>query len=270
MLSDIIRLFQYGEKQLNDVARYLKNAFESADKEAYENKNKDFVDFNSLYMMLASRARSTMEQVKQLVGMRGLMATPSGETMETPIKSNFKEGFSVFEYFISTHGARKGQADTALKTANSGYLTRRLVDVAQDVVITMADCKTMGYIDLEDLHDGGDILCPMIDRIFGRVVAFDVKDPISGELLVKQGDIIDRHELARIRESAVTKIAVRSALTCQAKRGICSHCYGTDLATGVLAYMGSTVGIIAAQSIGEPGTQLTMRTFHIGGTVNVY
>lgn len=256
-------------KATADIARFVKESFEQGDKLAYENKDGSFVDFNSVYMMLASGARSNIDQIKQIVGMRGLMAKPSGEIMETPVKSNFKQGLSVFEYFISTHGARKGQADTALKTANSGYLTRRLVDVAQDVVISMADCRTIGSIDLEDLHDGGEVLCPLADRIFGRIAAQDIKDPVTGQMLVKQGDAIGRKEIAQIRESAVLKVTVRSVLLCQAKRGVCAKCYGSDLATGEAVDAGSTVGIIAAQSIGEPGTQLTMRTFHIGGTANL-
>jgi DNA-directed RNA polymerase subunit beta' len=256
-------------KATADIAIYLKENFERSDKQAYENKQQDFVDFNPVYMILASGARSNIDQIKQIVGMRGLMATPSGEIMETPVKSNFKEGLSVFEYFISTHGARKGQADTALKTANSGYLTRRLVDVAQDVVISIEDCHTIGYVELEDLHDSGEILCPLVDRVHGRFTAEDVKDPISGELLLTQGTMIGRQELAKIRESAVSKMAVRSVLTCQAKRGVCAKCYGMDLSTTQQVDRGATVGIIAAQSIGEPGTQLTMRTFHIGGTASL-
>jgi len=188
--------------------------------------------------------------------------------METPVKSNFKDGLSVFEYFISTHGARKGQADTALKTANSGYLTRRLVDVAQDVVVTMHDCKTLGYIELEALQESGDIIYSLANRSFGRVMAADVKDPVTGELLFKQGDLIARKDLPKLADSAVAKVLVRSVLTCQAKRGVCTQCYGLDLSRAALVDVGTTVGIIAAQSIGEPGTQLTMRTFHIGGTAS--
>ena len=256
-------------KATADIAQDVKDNFEQADKKAYENKDNTFIDFNSLYMMLASGARSNIDQIKQIVGIRGPMSRPSGDILETPVKSNFKEGLSVFEYFISTHGARKGQADTALKTANSGYLTRRLIDVAQDVVITMHDCRAIGYVDLEDLHYAGEILCALVDRVYGRVVAEDIKDPITGQLLLKQGDAIGRQELLNLRESAVTKMPVRSVLMCQAKRGVCAKCYGNDLSTGGLVDVGSTVGIIAAQSIGEPGTQLTMRTFHIGGTASL-
>ena len=183
------------------------------------------------------------------------------------LKTNFKHGLSVFEYFISTHGARKGQADTALKTANSGYLTRRLVDVAQDVVISMADCKTLGFVEVEDLKEGGDTFI-LGARVYGRLVAHDVKDPISGALVLA-GQAVMREELDRISDSAVSKVPIRSTLTCQAKRGVCAVCYGIDLSKGRLVDVGTTVGIIAAQSIGEPGTQLTMRTFHIGGTASV-
>src|SRR3990167_4776837 len=201
--------------------------------------------------------------------MRGLMSKPSGEIMETPVKSNFKEGLSVFEYFISTHGARKGQADTALKTANSGYLTRRLVDVAQDVVITKDDCGALGYVELVELREAGDVIYPLAERAFGRIVASDAKDPVTGEMIVKQGEIIDKIVVDRLSKSSITKLFVKSLLTCQSKRGACAKCYGMDLSTRSLVDIGATVGIVAAQSIGEPGTQLTMRTFHIGGIANV-
>ncbi|KKP95078.1 MAG: DNA-directed RNA polymerase subunit beta' [candidate division TM6 bacterium GW2011_GWF2_36_131] len=251
-----------------DVAGQMQQELEQQDKTAFENKDNKFTPFNSVFMMLDSGAKGTKEQVKQLVGMRGLMAKPSGEIMETPIKSNFKKGLSVFEYFISTHGARKGQADTALKTANSGYLTRRLVDVAQDVIITMRDCQTLGYIELEDLRESGDIICPVARRAYGRVLAEDLKDPISGELLAKQGTLVDRDLVKVIGDSAVSKIKVRSVLLCQARRGVCAHCYGMDLSRGAFVATGEAVGVIAAQSIGEPGTQLTMKTFHVGGAVS--
>ena len=219
-------------------------------------------------MMLESGARGSKEQIKQLVGMRGLMSKPSGEIMETPVKTNFKEGLHVFEYFISTHGARKGQADTALKTANSGYLTRRLVDVAQDVVITIGDCHALGYVEVEDLKESGDVIYALSSRVFGRVLAADVKDPVTGELLFKQGQVIGRDDISKLADSAVTKVFARSVLTCQSKHGVCAQCYGYDLSKGDIVDVGATVGIIAAQSIGEPGTQLTMRTFHIGGTAS--
>ncbi len=252
-----------------DVASQMTKNMVAQDKEAYLNQDKSFKPFNSVYMMLESGAKGTKEQVKQLAGMRGLMSKPSGEVMETPVKSNFKHGLSVFEYFISTHGARKGQADTALKTANSGYLTRRLVDVAQDVVISMSNCNTLGYIELEDLKEAGDTIYSLSQRVYGRAIAYDMKDPITGDVLFKKDHIVSREDMAKINNSALTKIAVKSSLTCQAKRGICATCYGYDLSKSAIIDAGATAGIIAAQSIGEPGTQLTMRTFHIGGTANV-
>lgn len=251
-----------------DVATDMNRELQENDQEAYLNKNKADIPFNPIFMMLDSGARGSKDQVKQLVGMRGLMVKPNGDVIETPVKTNFKDGLSVFEYFISTHGARKGQADTALKTANSGYLTRRLVDVAQDVVITTEDCKTLGYVEIEDLKESGDIIYPLSNRIFGRVLASDVKDPVSGELLCKQGTVVTREVIPVLADSAVSKVLVRSVLTCQAKRGVCAMCYGYDLSKGAPVDIGTTVGVIAAQSIGEPGTQLTMKTFHIGGTAS--
>ncbi len=251
-----------------DVANIMYKQLESVDQDAFLNEDKKDRPFNPIFMMLESGARGSKDQIKQLVGMRGSMAKPTGEIMETPIKSNFKEGLRVFEYFISTHGARKGQADTALKTANSGYLTRRLVDVAQDAVIIMEDCKTLGYIELEDLKESGDVILPLANRAFGRVIASDTKDPVTGELLFTQGQEIDHAGVIKLSNSAISKLLVRSVLTCQARRGLCAKCYGYDLSKGSLAMIGTAVGVIAAQSIGEPGTQLTMRTFHIGGTAS--
>ncbi len=250
------------------VANAMYGDLEQQNELAFLNKDSANRPFNPVFMMLASGDRGSKDQITQLVGMRGLMAKPTGEVMETPVKANFKDGLSVFEYFISTHGARKGQADTALKTANSGYLTRRLVDAAQDVVVSMHDCKTLGYIELTDLKDSGDTIYPLSQRVFGRVLAADVKDSITGELLFKQGDCVGRDQLRLLDDSAVSKVLVRSVLTCQAKRGICAQCYGYDLSQGKMVDVGTTVGVIAAQSIGEPGTQLTMRTFHIGGTAS--
>jgi len=263
------RIINIWDRVTRDVAEFMSDDLRRNDKEAYENKERDFREFNPIFMMIESKARGSVDQIKQLAGMRGLMAKPSGEIMETPVISNFKEGLSVFEYFISTHGARKGQADTALKTANSGYLTRRLVDAAQDITATMVDCKTFGAVVMEDLQDAGDVLCHLADRVFGRVAAEDVCDPVTGSLLVKQGEMITREHVVSLKESAVSRVMVRSVLTCQAKRGICTQCFGMDLSTGALVEIGATVGIIAAQSIGEPGTQLTMRTFHIGGTASL-
>lgn len=251
-----------------DVANQMMSDLEEQNEVAFLNKDKSFEPFNPIFMFLASGARGSRDQIKQLVGMRGIMAKPTGEIMENPVKSNFKDGLEVFEYFISTHGARKGQADTALKTANSGYLTRRLVDVAQDTIVTMKDCKTLGYIEIEDLKESGDTIFDLSERAFGRVLAADAKDPVTGQILLRQGQIVDRDSVKIIADSAISKLCVRSALTCNAKRGVCSMCYGYDLAKGEVVDVGVTVGVIAAQSIGEPGTQLTMRTFHIGGTVS--
>ncbi len=251
-----------------DIANAMSKNLEEQNEEAFLNKDGLFKSFNPIFMMLDSGSRGSKDQIKQLVGMRGMMAKPTGEIMETPVKNNFKDGLSVFEYFISTHGARKGQADTALKTANSGYLTRRLVDVAQDAIVSMRDCGTLGYVEIEDLTESGDVLYSLAGRAFGRVLAADVKDPVSGNILLKQGDVITRAALATINESAVSKVLVRSVLTCQAKRGVCVLCYGYDLSRSELADVGAAVGVIAAQSIGEPGTQLTMRTFHVGGTAS--
>ena len=252
-----------------DVAEAMYKDFEDADHAAYLNADKKEKPFNPIFMSIDSGARGSRDQIKQLVGMRGLMAKPSGEIMETPVKSNFKSGLSVFEYFISTHGARKGQADTALKTANSGYLTRRLVDVAQDVVITMHDCGSLGFVVLENLKESGKILYQLLKRIYGRHLAADLKDSLTGKLLLPRGAMVTNADLERLKESYFTSVQVRSVLSCQAKRGACAQCYGMDLSTRQLVQVGVTVGIIAAQSIGEPGTQLTMRTFHIGGTASV-
>ncbi len=251
-----------------DVANEMSKSLEEQNEKSFLNEDKDFKSYNPVFMMLDSGARGSRDQIKQLVGMRGMMAKPSGEIMETPVKNNFKDGLSVFEYFISTHGARKGQADTALKTANSGYLTRRLVDVAQDSIVTTYDCQTLGYIELENLTESGDVLYALEDRSFGRVLASDVKDMITGELLFKQGSMISREDVEKLSHAAISKILVRSVLTCQAKRGVCALCYGYDLSQGQLVDVGAAVGVVAAQSIGEPGTQLTMRTFHVGGTAS--
>jgi DNA-directed RNA polymerase subunit beta' len=221
--------------------------------------------FNPIYVMADSGARGSPAQIKQLAGMRGLMAKPSGEIIETPITANFREGLTVLQYFISTHGARKGLADTALKTANSGYLTRRLVDVAQDAIITETDCQTTEGLNMTPLLEGGEIVEGIGERILGRVALEDVINPLNNQLICKKGEMIDEGYVAQVSEAGIENVAIRSVLTCRAKRGICSLCYGRDLARGHLVNIGETVGVIAAQSIGEPGTQLTMRTFHIGG-----
>lgn len=262
------KVIQVWARATEDVANDMISGLEKQDNEACANKNKVGTEFNPVFMMLDSGARGSRQQIRQLGGMRGLMAKPSGEIMETPVLANFKGGLDVFEYFISTHGARKGLADTALKTADSGYLTRRLVDVAQDVIVTKDDCQTLGCIELEDLTESGTIIELLEDRAFGRIVALDVNDPVSGEKVLSAGEMVSHDVVKRIRNSAITKIPVRSVLTCQTKRGICAKCYGMDLGTLDMIDIGATVGIIAAQSIGEPGTQLTMRTFHIGGTAS--
>ena len=224
---------------------------------------------NSIYMMANSGARGSAAQMKQLAGMRGLMAKPSGDIIETPIISNFKEGLNVLEYFNSTHGARKGLADTALKTANSGYLTRRLCDVAQDASITIEDCNTNIGVRVSDVVEGGEVIVSISERVLGRFAQEDIKHPITEELIVAKGNYIEEIIADQIEESGIQNVYIRSALTCESKRGLCVKCYGRDLARGFLVNLGETVGMIAAQSIGEPGTQLTMRTFHIGGTAQI-
>jgi DNA-directed RNA polymerase subunit beta' len=226
-------------------------------------------ELNSVFMMAHSGARGSKNQMKQLAGMRGLMAKPSGEIIETPIISNFKEGLSVLEYFNSTHGARKGLADTALKTANSGYLTRRLVDVAQDCIITEEDCGTQDGIQMAAVIDGADIVVSLGTRILGRTAAVDIVDPGNGKLLAPAGSFLDEDLVVVIEKAGVQGVKVRSVLTCETRTGVCGSCYGRDLARGTQVNIGEAVGVIAAQSIGEPGTQLTMRTFHIGGAAQV-
>jgi DNA-directed RNA polymerase subunit beta' len=224
--------------------------------------------FNPIYIMADSGSRGSAQQIRQLAGMRGLMAKPSGEIIETPITANFREGLSVLQYFISTHGARKGLADTALKTANSGYLTRRLVDVAQDSIISEEDCGTLDGIEMTPLIEGGEIIEGLGERVLGRVVLEDIRDPFTNEILVRANEEIDEERVTLIEEAGLERVRIRSVLTCQTRRGVCIRCYGRDLARGRMVNPGEAIGIIAAQSIGEPGTQLTMRTFHIGGTAS--
>ena len=221
--------------------------------------------FNSIYMMADSGARGSTQQIRQLAGMRGLMAKPSGEIIETPITSNFREGLSVGQYFISTHGARKGLADTALKTANSGYLTRRLVDVAQDVIVREHDCGTSKGLAVEQLTESGEIIESLSERVLGRVTAKEVRDPVNDSVLIPARTVLDEALVQKIEDAGIEKVEIRSVLTCVMPRGICALCYGRDLARGKLVNLGEAVGVIAAQSIGEPGTQLTMQTFHFGG-----
>jgi DNA-directed RNA polymerase subunit beta' len=224
--------------------------------------------FNSIFMMAESGARGSAAQIRQLAGMRGLMAKPDGSIIETPITANFREGLDVLQYFISTHGARKGLADTALKTANSGYLTRRLVDVAQDLVITGQDCGTSNGLIMMPIIEGGDVVEPLSERVLGRVAAVDVMDAVGENIIVSRGTLLNEHWVAILDEQSVDQVIVRSIITCENRHGVCAACYGRDLGRGHLVNIGEAVGVIAAQSIGEPGTQLTMRTFHIGGAAS--
>ncbi len=230
---------------------------------------KDGLQINSVFMMADSGARGSAAQMKQLAGMRGLIAKPSGEIIETPITSNFKEGLTALEYFNSTHGARKGLADTALKTASSGYLTRRLCDVAQDLTITKIKCEKPGYIELAEILEGGNVVVSLAERVLGRVAASDVKNPITGEVIIKKSEMIDEAGCDKIDAAGVKFINAYSVMTCSSKNGVCATCYGRDLSRGKMVHVGEAIGMISAQSIGEPGTQLTMRTFHVGGTASV-
>ena len=253
-------------KVTEDVANEMMNEIKV---DYFRDKDNNLVEapsFNSIFIMADSGARGSRDQIRQLAGMRGLMAKPSGAIIETPIKANFREGLGVLEYFISTHGARKGLADTALKTANSGYLTRRLVDVAQESTIIERDCQTLDGIIAEPLLDGGEIIVPLGDRILGRVALEEVCDPYSGEVLVEAGKEITEDKVRLIQEAGIDRVMIRSVLSCRSRRGVCAACYGRDLGRGHMVNIGEAIGVIAAQSIGEPGTQLTMRTFHIGGT----
>jgi len=263
-------------KATDDVANEMMEAMKTAevlDSEGnplLDGKGKPVLDesFNPIYMMADSGARGSKDQIRQLAGMRGLMAKPSGEIIETPITANFREGLSVLQYFISTHGARKGLADTALKTANSGYLTRRLADVAQDCVIIEQNCGTMMGIEVEPLMEGGEVIQRLGERILGRVALEDIQDPFTDDVIIKAGNEIDETGVKKIEDAGLSTVRIRSVLTCMSKYGVCVKCYGRDLSHGQSVEIGQAVGILAAQSIGEPGTQLTMRTFHIGGTAS--
>jgi DNA-directed RNA polymerase subunit beta' len=276
---------QYNEGLITDGERYNKvidiwaQATEEIAEEMLRELSTDLItdedgterrapSFNPIFIMADSGARGSAQQIRQLAGMRGLMAKPSGEIIETPITANFREGLTVLQYFISTHGARKGLADTALKTANSGYLTRRLVDVAQDAIIAEEDCGTLDGIYMSSLVEGGEVIEPIGERILGRVALEEVLEPFSKEILVHANEEIDEAKVDKIEEAGVDKVKIRSVLTCRSTRGICIKCYGRDLTRGRMVELGEAVGVIAAQSIGEPGTQLTMRTFHIGGTAS--
>lgn len=256
-------------KATDDIANAMMESMKTkASHEEDGNKVKIKERINSIFMMADSGARGSKDQMRQLAGMRGLMAKPSGEIIETPITANFREGLTVLQYFISTHGARKGLADTALKTANSGYLTRRLADVAQDCMVHEADCGSVMGIEVEALMEGGEVIQRLGDRILGRVTLEDIIDPFTDDVLVHGGVEIDEDALSVIEDSGLTKVKIRSVLTCKTRYGVCAKCYGRDLSHGKTVEMGQAVGILAAQSIGEPGTQLTMRTFHIGGTAS--
>ncbi len=264
-IDNIVKQFKRG--LISDDERY--NSVIATWTETGENITKALIDnldrFNPVFMMSQSGARGNINQIKQLAGMRGLMADTSGKTIEIPIKSNFREGLNVLEFFISTHGARKGLADTALRTADSGYLTRRLVDVSQDVIVRELDCGTSKGIEISDVKSGSEVIEPLSERLIGRYTTEDIYDPNTKELLVTKDDAIDEHTAERIVKAGYKKMRIRSVLTCESKVGVCAKCYGANLATGDAVNVGEAVGIIAAQSIGEPGTQLTMRTFHTGG-----
>jgi len=259
-------LITKGEKYNKVVDIWSKCTDDVADAMMSKISDIDSGNLNAVYMMAHSGARGSAAQIRQLAGMRGLMAKPSGEIIENPIISNFKEGLTVLEYFNSTHGARKGLADTALKTANSGYLTRRLVDVAQDAIITEDDCGTEQGISMRAVMNGADVVVPLSERILGRVPATEIKSPLDGTLICKAGEIIDENTAEAVETAGIDELIVRSVLTCEGENnGICKACYGRDLARGTSVNTGEAIGVMAAQSIGEPGTQLTMRTFHIGG-----
>ena len=249
------------------VAKAMMDGMGKEDVVDAEGKTVSQESFNSIYMMADSGARGSAAQIRQLAGMRGLMAKPDGSIIETPITSNFREGLNVLQYFISTHGARKGLADTALKTANSGYLTRRLVDVSQDMVVTLDDCGTENGLSMKPIIEGGDVVEPLGERVLGRVAAVDVLDH-KGKLVIPAKTLLDEEWVSKLDDLGVDEIQVRSAITCASRKGVCAQCYGRDLGRGHLVNMGEAVGVIAAQSIGEPGTQLTMRTFHIGGAAS--
>lgn len=251
-----------------EIAGEMMKGMSTEQATSQKGETREQMSFNPIFIMADSGARGSAQQMRQLAGMRGLMAKPSGEIIETPITANFREGLNVLQYFISTHGARKGLADTALKTANSGYLTRRLVDVAQDSTIMEVDCGTLDGMVVSALVEGGEVIEPLGERILGRVALEDIRDPYTDEVIVPAAEEITEELVQKIEDSGLEKVTIRSVLTCKSKQGVCIKCYGRDLARGHLVNIGEAVGVIAAQSIGEPGTQLTMRTFHIGGTAS--
>jgi DNA-directed RNA polymerase subunit beta' len=255
-------------KVTDEVSKELVREISTENVKSPDGQSKIQASFNSIFMMVDSGARGSTTQIRQLAGMRGLMAKPSGEIIETPITANFREGLTVLQYFISTHGARKGLADTALKTANSGYLTRRLVDVVQDFIITARDCGTLAGLEITSLIEGGEVIEHVGERVLGRVAAEDILDPYSDEVLVPRNGMLDEAAVSKLVQAGVEGVRIRSVLSCEMRWGVCAMCYGRDLARGKLVNVGEAVGVIAAQSIGEPGTQLTMRTFHIGGAAS--
>ncbi len=267
-VEKITNLYRFG--MLSNEERYNQviGVWAAASSKVTDEMLKHLGEFNPIYMMADSGARGSTNQIRQLAAMRGLMADTQGRTVEIPIRANFREGLNVLEYFVSSHGARKGLTDTALRTADSGYLTRRLVDVSQDVIVKEIDCGTNKWTDVEDIRDGNEVIEPLYDRIEGRVSWEDVKDPSTGEIIAKADEIITPRQADRIVKAGISKVKIRSVLTCKSKTGVCAKCYGKNLATGTLVDIGEAVGIIAAQSIGEPGTQLTMRTFHAGGVAS--
>ncbi|MGI6330914.1 MAG: DNA-directed RNA polymerase subunit beta' [Zhaonellaceae bacterium] len=258
---------QYRRGLITEEERYQKvtSLWSKATEQLTDSLMKSLDKFNPVFMMAKSGARGNVQQIRQLAGMRGLMADPSGRIIDLPIKANFREGLTVLEYFISTHGARKGLADTALRTADSGYLTRRLVDVAQDVIVREEDCGVTSGIHITEITDGNEVIEKLEERLVGRYAAEDIVDPNTGEIIVKHNSMITEDDAAKVKAAGIKKVAIRSVLTCKTRHGVCSKCYGRNLATGGRTEIGEAVGIIAAQSIGEPGTQLTMRTFHTGG-----
>jgi len=263
--NKVVDIWSHANEQ---VAKVM---MEGLGEEEVENIDGEMVkqkSFNSVFMMAESGARGSAAQIRQLAGMRGLMAKPDGSIIETPITANFREGLDVLQYFISTHGARKGLADTALKTANSGYLTRRLVDVAQDLVVSLPDCGTQNGLTMTPVIEGGDVVETLADRVLGRVVVNDVLDQKDESVVISSGIMIDEAIVSILEDNSIDRLLVRSVITCEARHGICAKCYGRDLARGHMINIGEAVGVVAAQSIGEPGTQLTMRTFHIGGAAS--
>ena len=255
-------------KTNDQVAKAMMNKLGKNIKKNAKGEDVEQASFNSIFMMADSGARGSAAQIRQLAGMRGLMAKPDGSIIETPITANFREGLNVLQYFISTHGARKGLADTALKTANSGYLTRRLVDVAQDLVVSKVDCGTTEGVLIRPIIEGGDVTVKLAERVLGRVLAEDVISTINKDYILKAGTLVDEKISQELEGNGIDEVKVRTAITCELKHGVCSMCYGRDLARGHLVNEGEAVGVMAAQSIGEPGTQLTMRTFHIGGAAS--